>query len=184
MEFSDSPNMLWFVGNHAKGFLNENPKGNAQYLTFKSDSFTEGSGGHLHCHGQEPVPCESYTPIGLSRALENIVPCFNNILLIGDPSEWLVSATIMSAMKKGNLSIVLLIYPVGMLALDSRKEMSELILELKKNHIPTYLMRDPVLFFKSVEPILNPIVKAIKKREKMGTKIEYLCGHRLGINLK
>jgi hypothetical protein len=97
-------------------------------------------------------------------------------ILIGDPSEWIVAAAITQYVQANSLAAVFFIYPVGMAALDSRKELAQVILQLKSNKVPTYLLREPELFFEGIEPNHLWFVKQLKDGVSKGSSIEYLCG--------
>jgi hypothetical protein len=63
-----------------------------------------------------------------------------------------------------------------MAALDSRKELAQVILQLKSNQVPTYLIREPESFFEGIEPNHLWVVTHLKDGVSSGSSIEYLCG--------
>ena len=76
----------------------------------------------------------------------DLSPC-DSVLCIGDPSELLYQAFLLAKNEinfhndLNNDSVNLFIYPVGMVALDIRKELSSLMYFLKKSNNPTFLIR-------------------------------------------
>ncbi len=72
---------------------------------------------------------------------------FESVLLIGDPSELIFqSFLLVKNAYRSNLtyhadSVNLFIYPIGMLALNIRKELAHLMYDIKKHNIPTFLIR-------------------------------------------
>ena len=63
-----------------------------------------------------------------------------------------------------------------MAALDSRKELAQVILHLKSNEVPTYLLREPEFFLEGIEPNHSWFVTHFKDGISKGSSIEYLCG--------
>ena len=67
-------------------------------------------------------------------------------LIIGNPSELLFQSALTALLENENKavksSIIILLYPIGMVGHDTRKELSGLIYLLKKNAIQTLLIRN------------------------------------------
>ena len=177
MDFLSSADQVTFVGNHARSLVPSPEFKQLHSLIYEPGGLTEGSGGFLHDSTKStPIPCESYTPESLANAIDISMGNSAKNILIGDPSEWIVSAAITQHMLANSLAAVFFIYPVGMAALDSRKELAQLILQLKLNEVPAYLLREPALFFEAVEPNPSWFVKHVKAGVINGSSIEYLCG--------
>jgi hypothetical protein len=177
MDFLSSADHVILVGNHARSLVPSSAFKELYSLIYEPGGVTEGSGGFLYDSTKSiPIPCESYTPESLANAIDISMDYTAKHILIGDPSEWIVSAAITQHMLANSLAAVFFIYPVGMAALDSRKELAQLILQLKLNEVPTYLLREPALFFEAVEPNPSWFVKHVKAGVINGSSIEYLCG--------
>jgi hypothetical protein len=177
MDFLSSADQVILVGNHARSLVPSSAFKELYSLIYEPGGVTEGSGGFLYDSTKSiPIPCESYTPESLANAIDISMDYRAKHILIGDPSEWIVSAAITQHMLANSLAAVFFIYPVGMAALDSRKELAQLILQLKLNEVPTYLLREPALFFEAVEPNPSWFVKHVKAGVINGSSIEYLCG--------
>ena len=177
MDFLSSADQVILVGNHARSLVPSSAFKELYSLIYEPGGVTEGSGGFLYDSTKSiPIPCESYTPESLANAIDISMDYTAKHILIGDPSEWIVSAAITQHMLANSLAAVFFIYPVGMAALDSRKELAQLILQLKLNEVPTYLLREPALFFEAVEPNPSWFVKHVKAGVINGSSIEYLCG--------
>ncbi len=175
MEKSDKSEIL-FVGNHSLAHLEEYDGKSFQTYSFVQPGIREVRLPFLLHSTLGEIPCASYEEAVIVQSTIGWLRSSPGFVLIGDPSEWLVSGTIKAALQAHNLRGVLLIYPVGMAALDLRKEMAELILLLKKNNIPTYLIRNPKSFFTSLEPQVNSFVHSILSEGNLPETLEYLCG--------
>jgi hypothetical protein len=177
MDFLSIADQVILVGNHARSLVPSSAFKELYSLIYEPGGVTEGSGGFLYDSTKSiPIPCESYTPESLANAIDISMDYTAKHILIGDPSEWIVSAAITQHMLANSLAAVFFIYPVGMAALDSRKELAQLILQLKLNEVPTYLLREPALFFEAIEPNPSWFVKHVKAGVIKGSSIEYLCG--------
>jgi hypothetical protein len=177
MDFLSSADQVILVGNHARSLVPSTAFKELYSLIYEPGRLTEGSGGFLHNSTKSiPIPCESYTPESLANAIDICMDHSAKNILIGDPSEWIVAAAITQYVQANSLAAVFFIYPVGMAALDSRKELAQVILQLKSNKVPTYLLREPELFFEGIEPNHSWFVKQLKDGVSKGSSIEYLCG--------
>ena len=177
MDFLSSADQVIFVGNHARSLVPSTEFKQLHSLIYEPGGLTEGSGGFLHDSTKStPIPCESYTPESLANAIDISMGNAAKNILIGDPSEWIVAAAITQYVQANSLAAVFFIYPVGMAALDSRKELAQVILQLKSNEVPTYLLREPELFFEGIEPNHSWFVTHLKGGVSKGSSIEYLCG--------
>lgn len=177
MDFLSRADQVILVGNHAKSLVPSAEFKELHSLIYEPGGLTEGSEGFLHDSTKStPIPCESYTPEALANAIDLSIDNAAKHILIGDPSEWIVAASITQYMHANSLTAVFFVYPVGMAALDSRKELAQVILTLKTNEVPTYLIREPELFFKGIEPNQLWLVNQLKDGVSEGISIEYLCG--------
>ena len=177
MDFLSSADQVIFVGNHARSLVPSTEFKQLHTLIYEPGGLTESSGGFLHDSTKlTPIPCESYTPESLANAIDVSMGNSAKNILIGDPSEWIVAAAITQYVQANSLAAVFFIYPVGMAALDSRKELAQVILQLKSNEVPTYLLREPELFFEGIEPNHSWFVTHLKGGVSKGSSIEYLCG--------
>ena len=177
MDFLAAASSLVLVGNHAKSLIPRDVFSSVHSLTYVSGSVTEGTGGLLlDSSKSNPIPCMSYTPESLADAINVSLDESSKTILIGDPSEWIMAAALTQYMDSKVLAAAFFVYPVGMAALDSRKELAQLILQLKSKNIPTFLLRNPEVFFEAFEPNLTWFVRQLQEGISMGTHIEYLCG--------
>lgn len=175
MESSDK-NQILFVGNHAISHLEASDGNWYETYAFVQPGIRENSIPFLLHSKMGKIPCECYDEATIEEATTAWMQNACKYMLIGDPTEWLMSGTIQAAIKTQCVSGVLFVYPVGMVALDMRKEMAELILSLKKSNIPTYLIRNPKSFFTAVEPKLNALVQSTQGHNDLPEEVEYLCG--------
>ncbi len=177
MDFLSRADQVILIGNHAKSLVPSTDFKELHSLIYEPGGLTEDSGGFLHDSTKStPIPCESYTPESLVNAIDVSMDQAAKNILIGDPSEWIVAAAITQYVRANSLAGVFFIYPVGMAALDSRKELAQVILQLKSNEVPTYLLREPGLFFEGIEPNQLWLVNQLKDGVSEGISIEYLCG--------
>jgi hypothetical protein len=116
-----------------------------------------------------------YLTEALQVALQKRMNQEESVVLVGDISERLMESAIYAGISCQKLVEVFVLYPVGMVALDVRKEMAEVILNLKKAHVPTFLIRDPALFFSFFEPNDVLFVRGNWSEEQREV-VEYLCG--------
>ena len=177
MDFLTYADQVKIIGNHAKSLVSSEAFHNLNSLFYEPGGQTDGAGGMLLDSTKSvSIPCQSYTPESLAQAIEGTLSRSQQYILIGDPSEWVVSAAIRTYVQANCLAAVFFIYPVGMAALDSRKELAQLILQLKSNQVPTYLIREPESFFEGIEPNHLWVVTHLKDGVSSGSSIEYLCG--------
>ena len=164
----------WFIGNHATHF---NQKGNLKCAEalYHLNSDMDSIYGKLYVSGYELGQDIPYTVDAMREVFENHWQTQDDLLLIGDISERLMEAAIAAGTNLSNLRGVFVLYPVGMVALDMRKEMAKIILTLKKCGIPTYLIRDEAQFFASIEPTSHSLVP-VHARIDNSLGLEYLCG--------
>ncbi|MFM7566999.1 MAG: hypothetical protein ACKO4K_09650 [Flavobacteriales bacterium] len=176
MESSHNKQIL-FVGNHAVAHLGETATQTFDTYTFVQPGIREQRLPFLLHSSLGTIPCDSYDELRIKEsALQWMDPSCSHVL-VGDPTEWMVSGTIRAGIESNALLGVLFIYPVGMVAMDMRKELAGLILSLKKNNIPTYLIREPQVFFEAVEPNVNAFVQSSLGEGILPETLEYLCGH-------
>ncbi|MFM7594876.1 MAG: hypothetical protein ACKO4Y_01725 [Flavobacteriales bacterium] len=177
MDFLSGVDQVILVGNHARSLVSSEVFQNLNSIIYEPGGIAEGSGGFIRdSKKSNPIPCESYTLESLADAIDLSIDHAAKNILIGDPSEWIAAASITQCMHAKSLAAVFFVYPVGMAALDSRKELAQLILTLKMNEVPTYLIRDPELFFEGIEPNQPWLVNQLKDGICGGKSIEYLCG--------
>ena len=177
MDFLSYADQVKIIGNHAKSLVSSEVFDQLNSLMYEAGGLTEGAGGMLHdSTATTSIPCDGYTPDYLVKAMKGTLSDAQQYIIIGDPSEWIVSAAITTYMQSDSLAAVFFVYPVGMAALDSRKELAQLILQLKSNQVPTYLIRAPESFFKGIEPNHLWVVTHLKDGVSSGSSIEYLCG--------
>jgi len=177
MDFLLSSERCLWVGNHAKPYFPEVNDSAHEWLHYEATKTLEGVGGDIETQfSKERIPCAEYTPASLACSLKKSSITNVQNLVIGDPSEWVVAATIGHLIEHKALVAVFFIYPVGMAALDSRQELAQLILRLKSRNIPTFLIRDPNEFFQAIEPNFSSFVKHFQQEVAIGDRMEYLCG--------
>lgn len=166
---------IWSVGNHAYALLSDYSWEELGFITFSPGAPSEGNTGTLTISNQESTRPVAYVKEDLVRALQTDWKENEMVWMIGDISERVVDAALRAGAERKGLLGMLVLYPVGMAALDVRKEMSEIILFLKKNNIPTYLIREPNDFFAEDELNFSSLVEPFS--EGGNTKsLEYLCG--------
>ena len=168
-----------FVGQHAKILNEENGIAHRHSLTFENASIHDNSMAVLRLDALQKIFLDAYEIPTLKLAIQSMLhEALPNegCIVFGDPSELYVNATLRALMDASALIGCVFIYPVGMSALDMRKELSSLILELKRKEIPTYLARNPVAFFETFEPNLEALVYGLENREIPNVDVEYLCG--------
>lgn len=163
----------WLVGNHAQSFT--------EYITTNRWVNYRLSPSLEHNHGTlsfSPTDREEeivYTSEAMQKVLKTRMNDEAPFMLVGDISERIMGAAVHAGVSSERLIAVYLLYPLGMVALDVRKEMAEIILTLKKAQVPTFLIRKPEVFFKNLEP--NPALNVRKfLQEEQRTSVEYLCG--------
>lgn len=172
---------ILFVGQHAE-ILSEGKRiANAHSLTFDMASILAKKDASLRFDTLQVTFTDAYEIPTLQAAIKSMLKASlqnEGFVVFGDPSELFVNGTLRALMSLSLLEGCVFIYPVGMSALDMRKELSALILELKKTEIPTYLARNPKTFFDAFEPNLEALVYGLTHREIPNIDVEYLCGLR------
>ena len=93
--------------------------------------------------------------------------------------SWISVAAIHSLIQMNKLTSVYFIYPVGMAALDSRKEIAEVVLLLKTKGISTFLIRDFNKLFAGTEPNERAFVERLKEQGSKSKLLVYLCGEHM-----
>jgi len=161
-------NALFLIGNHALSINKsireiDNSAFTMQTLTYKTgDPFLENCENFIHLNDTIQSCKYSYNLEELKSFLmlsfkENKI-LYTPSLIIGNPSELLFQSAIAALLENGNnaikASIIILLYPIGMIGYDTRKELSDLIYLLKKNTIQTLLIRDSDTEIKAVCEIM------------------------------
>lgn len=166
---------IWSVGNHAYTLLSTFPWEELAFITFTQGAPKEGNLGTLTIANNQAANAVAYQKKDLALSLHADWKEEDKVWMIGDISERVVDAALQVATERNTLLGMLVLYPVGMVALDVRREMAEIILHLKKNNIPTYLIREPNAFFETAELNYSSLVEPFS--EGGNTKyFEYLCG--------
>ncbi|MFM2038257.1 MAG: hypothetical protein RL432_1196 [Bacteroidota bacterium] len=163
----------WLVGNHANSLAEKNQ--NCRHVNYRLNASLEDSQGSISFSPDESMENLPYITEVLQGAFEERMQHETSLILVGDISERLMEAAIYAGISCKKAIEVFVLYPVGMVALDVRKEMAELILTLKKAKVPTFLIRNPSLFFSLFEPNAHPFVRANWTEEQYEV-VEYLCG--------
>lgn len=153
---------ILLLGNHANLFkkeLNTFIKLPVRTLSFKKkQSFIENDPHQLHLDQVSIDYNGNYNLEELSFALSVIInhnKSLQNIIVIGDPSELLYQAFVFAKTNQNpnmikaevqfpnisNSDAFIFLYPVGMVAKNIRKEISQLIYVLKKFKKNTFLIR-------------------------------------------
>lgn len=164
-----------FIGNHANLYWKTHDTIPCESLVFKPSTTLESVGGNLCLNQTALYPVGTYERGCLREQIESLTSVTDRCILVGDPSELLVEASIDAGLNRKNLDAVFFVYPVGMAALDIRKEIAEMVWSLKKNEVPTFLIRFPERVFGANEPNLSTFVEALSDPQNM-QDIEYLCG--------
>jgi len=177
MDFLSSSEQCLWVGNHAQAYFPKTSDVALQALRYEATQVYEGPGGFLVSSlNNERIACAAYTPNDIIESINKTSISSKKSIVIGDPSEWIVASALRQFIEQKTLVAVFFIYPVGMAALDSRKELAQLILLLKAREIPTYLLRIPNDFFQGVEPNLSSFVRYFYQELAVERGVEYLCG--------
>lgn len=165
------------VGSHASMLL-ENKENNLTKLEYNRGDVFQKTHSEICLNGHCTIATGDYDLTNLTENLGAVssIESSNPVVLLGDPSELLMQAAIEDSIKKNTLSGVMFLYPVGMTALDLRKEIASSIHQLKANNIPTYLCRDTESFFSDIEPNVNAFVHSLEQDVRPNSSIEYLCG--------
>ncbi|NBO61808.1 MAG: hypothetical protein EBU82_12745 [Flavobacteriia bacterium] len=163
----------WLVGNHANSVAGKIQNGT--HVNYRLNASLEDCNGSISFSPNEKEENLPYLTDALQGALEKRMSQEASVVLVGDISERLMEAAIHAGISCKKAVEVFVLYPVGMVALDVRKEMAEVILTLKKAEIPTFLVRNPSLFFSFFEPNDAPFVRG-NWTEEQREVVEYLCG--------
>jgi len=192
------------IGNHASlhadAFIQNANQHKVIQLKFESsDPFSEGSSNKIWLDNKSYCTNQEYDIESLVLAInENKLPSILSsvTLIVGDPSELLYQAYLLAILNEDpndfrgfieneNATEVvnLFLYPVGMMAQDIRKELSNLMYCLKKHEMGTYLIRkeekDLDALFKL---LLNSLTfMSIVELEDQIKGIEHLVSPRLSM---
>ena len=130
---------ILFVGDHAQkyfelGSSNENCRG--QLLTYQRENIITGEKAKLVFNQKDYPFAGAYSLLGLCKEIVLIKEAWKGKcdILIGDPTELLFQAYVTELVEASELNvlpIVFFLYPVGMNSLDTRREISALILKMK-----------------------------------------------------
>lgn len=195
---------ILLIGNHASlhadAFIQNANQHKVIQLKFESsDPFSEGSSNKIWLDNKSYCTNQEYDIESLVLAInENKLPSILSsvTLIVGDPSELLYQAYLLAILNEDpndfrgfieneNATEVvnLFLYPVGMMAQDIRKELSNLMYCLKKHEMGTYLIRkeekDLDALFKL---LLNSLTfMSIVELEDQIKGIEHLVSPRLSM---
>ncbi|NBN98825.1 MAG: hypothetical protein EBV19_06240 [Flavobacteriia bacterium] len=145
-----------FIGNHANLYWKTHDTIPCESLVFKPSTTLENVGGNLCLNQTALYPVGTYERGCLREQIESLT-------------------SVDVGLSRKNLDAVFFVYPVGMAALDIRKEIAEMVWSLKKNEVPTFLIRFPERVFGANEPNLSMFVEALSDPQNI-QDIEYLCG--------
>lgn len=185
-------NALFLIGNHAVSInksikKRDNSAFTMQTLTYKNgDPFLDDFDNFIHLN--DTIHSFKYS-YNLKELKSFLMTSFkeNKILntpslIIGNPSELLFQSAIAALLENGDKaiksSIIILLYPIGMIGYDTRKELSNLIYLLKKNTIQTLLIRNTETEIEAVlEIVLNDFAsQTIYDLENSIEGLEHLIG--------
>ena len=178
---------ILFVGDHAQkycelGSSNENCKG--QLLTYQRENIITGEKAKLVFNQKDYPFAGAYSLLGLCKEIVLIKEAWkgNCDILIGDPTELLFQAYVTKLVEASELNvlpIVFFLYPVGMNSLDTRREISALILKMKLKNMLTYVVRNPMNTFVEVMNEVNQLASftSITQLESSIENLDYLFGH-------
>ena len=178
---------ILFVGDHAQKYCElgiSNTYCNAQLLTYQRENIITGEKAKLVFNQKDFPFAGAYSLLGLCQ---DIVQMKEQLLLkceilIGDPTELLFQAYVNELMESSELNvlpIVFFLYPVGMNSLDTRREISALILKMKLKNMLTYVVRNPMNTFVEVMNEVNQLASftSITQLESSIENLDYLFGH-------
>lgn len=163
----------WLVGNHANSLAEKNET--CTHVNYRLNTSLEDCNGSISFAPDVFMENLPYITEVLQGAIEERMQQETSVILVGDISERLMEAAIYAGISCKKALEVFVLYPVGMVALDVRKEIAEVILALKKAQVPTFLIRNPSLFFSLFEPNAHSFVRA-NWTEDQREVVEYLCG--------
>ena len=146
---------IYLLGTHANFysniFLNTNEDIEVVSISFKYANPFDSERNQIQINDTYHDFEGDYDLVGLSEFFKNILSydlsTTDSSLCIGDPSELLYQAFLLVKNEHSlhretmNNTVNLFIYPVGMVAMDIRKELSSLMYTLKKFGNPTFLIR-------------------------------------------
>ncbi|MFM7724527.1 MAG: hypothetical protein ACKO7O_07025 [Bacteroidota bacterium] len=167
----------WLVGKHANSLAEKNRT--CVHVNYQLNASLDDCNGSISFSPDESIENLPYITEVLQGAIQERMHEETSVILVGDISERLMEAAIYAGISCNKALEVFVLYPVGMVALDIRKEMAEVILALKKAHVPTFLIRNPALFFSLFEPNSHSFVRA-NWTEDQREVVEYLCGQNEG----
>jgi hypothetical protein len=178
---------ILFVGDHAQKYCElaiSNENCSAQLLTYQRENIVTGEKAKVIFNQQELPFHTAYNMDGLCQDIvrlkdQLLIKCD---ILIGDPTELLFQAYVTELMESSELNvlpIVFFLYPVGMNSLDTRREISALILKMKLNNMLTYVVRNPMDTFVEVMNEVNNLASftSITQLESSIENLDYLFGH-------
>lgn len=197
---------ILLIGNHASlhadAFIENSNQHKIIKLRFESsDPFDEATSNKIWLDNQSINTQRDYDIESLVLAInENKLPSklSNVTLIVGDPSELLYQAFLLAMLKEDpndfrgiieNESpsdvVNLFLYPVGMMAQDIRKELSNLMYCLKKHEMGTYLIRKEEKDLDSLfKLLLNSLTfMSIVELEDQIKGIEHLVSPRLSMQV-
>ena len=178
---------ILYVGDHAQKYFelgSSNENCSAQLLTYQRENIITGEKAKL-VFNQKDVPfAGAYSLLGLCKEIVLIKEAWKGKcdILIGDPTELLFQAYVTKLVEASELNvlpIVLFLYPVGMNSLDTRREISALILKMKLKNMLTYVVRNPMNTFVEVMNEVNQLASftSITQLESSIENLDYLFGH-------
>lgn len=186
-------NSILFVGDHAQKYFGPSLAADVSrydfnLFTYKREDILTGASAFANFNEVSFPFHGAYDLDGLQSdmMLNKQLISYDSKVLIGDPTELLFQAFIAELLESDTYSmlpIVLFLYPVGMISLDTRKEISALIHKMKLNHVLTYVIRYPQ---ETVDKVMNALneLEAVSDFVLVENKInnlDYLFGHEAEI---
>ena len=178
---------ILFVGDHAQKYCElgiSNTYCNAQLLTYQRENIITGEKAKLVFNQKDFPFAGAYSLLGLCKEIVLMKEEWKGKcdILIGDPTELLFQAYVTELMESSELNvlpIVFFLYPVGMNSLDTRREISALILKMKMKNMLTYVLRNPTDTFVEVMNEVNQLASftSITQLESSIENLDYLFGH-------
>ena len=178
---------ILFVGDHAQKYFElgiSNSYCSAQLLTYQRENIITGEKAKLVFNQKDFPFAGAYSLLGLCKEIVLMKEEWKGKcdILIGDPTELLFQAYVTELMESSELNvlpIVFFLYPVGMNSLDTRREISALILKMKMKNMLTYVLRNPMDTFVEVMNEVNQLTSftSITQLESSIENLDYLFGH-------
>ena len=178
---------ILYVGDHAQKYFelgSSNENCSAQLLTYQRENIVTGEKAKVIFNHKEFPFHTAYNRTGLCQDIvrlkdQLLIKCD---ILIGDPTELLFQAYVIELLEASELNvlpIVFFLYPVGMNSLDTRREISALILKMKLKNMLTYVVRNPMDTFVEVMNEVNQLASftSITQLESSIENLDYLFGH-------